>query len=154
MRLMKRNITAQTFTPSYDALEDRIRLSINYQDMEKRVDFMITRSFILNLLPTAEEFVMQYYGTPTAPVPQEGVKTKNEALSKTDFSNLELLQTGDELLTEVNFSFKAQTKQTLLTFNSQKTAAQIDLDGFMLTQIFQVIKSVIPRIKWGISHHF
>ncbi len=149
---MKRNITAKTFTPSYDVLEDRIRLSINYQDISDRVDFMITRSFILDLLPTAEEFLAKYYGAITTPTQQ--AQTNNDSFSQTDAVNLELLRTSDELLREVNFSFKADTKKTLITFNSQNTAAQIDLDAFMFSQIFGVIKAAIPNIKWGISHHF
>lgn len=151
---MKRNITAQTFTPSYDTLEDRIRLSINYQDIGNRVDFMITRSFILNLLPTADEFMAEHLGVINTPAPQTQTQTKDESLSQTDAVNLELLRTSDELLLEVHFSFKADTQKTLITFSSLNTAAQIDLDAFMFSQIFRVIKAAIPRIKWGIAHNF
>ncbi len=149
---MKRNIIAKTFTPSYDTVEDRIRVVVNYQDINDRVDFMITRSFILNLIPTAEEFIGKYYGTMATSTPQ--VENKNNSFSKTDTVNLELLRTTDELLTEVNFSFNANTKLTLVTFNSKNAVAQADLDAFMITQIFQVIKSSIPNISWGISHYF
>ena len=50
-------ISAQTFTPVYDELEDRIRLSVNYQDVNNRIDFLITRNLIINLLPSIEEFI-------------------------------------------------------------------------------------------------
>ena len=149
---MKRNITAKTFTPSYDTLEDRIRVVVNYQDMNNRVDFMITRSFILNLIPTAEEFIDKHYGTLRAPTLQ--TQGENASLSQTDTANLELLRTGEELLTEVNFSFVAETKQTLLTFTSRSAVAQADLDATTLLQVFQVIKSAIPNFSWGISQHF
>ncbi len=150
---MKKNIIANTFTPSYDELEDRLRLVINYQDMQNRVDFMITRSFVLNLIPTAEEFIERYY-THLEPHIIQQTQNKNEAISKTDNVNLELLRTSEELLTEVTFSFDINTKLTIVTFNSKNSVAQATLDAVLLSQIFQVIKSAIPYIKWGISSHF
>ncbi|MFA6136913.1 MAG: hypothetical protein WC667_02385 [Sulfurimonas sp.] len=150
---MKRNIIANTFTPSYDELEDRLRLVINYQDMQNRVDLMITRSFVLNLIPTAEEFIERYY-THVEPQIIQQAENKNEAISKTDSVNLELLRTSEELLTEVSFYFDADTKLTTITFLSKNSAVQTTLDAALLSQIFQVIKSAIPNIKWGISTHF
>ncbi|MFA6192467.1 MAG: hypothetical protein WC665_08955 [Sulfurimonas sp.] len=150
---MKRNIIANTFTPSYDELEDRLRLVINYQDMQNRVDFMITRSFILNLIPTAEEFIERYYINFEPQIIQQ-TQNKNEAISKTDNVNLELLRTREELLTEVSFYFDVNTKLTTVTFNSKNSVAQANIDALLLSQIFQIIKSAIPYIKWGISSHF
>ncbi|MCX6077342.1 MAG: hypothetical protein NTW78_10750 [Campylobacterales bacterium] len=150
---MKRNIIANTFTPSYDELEDRLRLVINYQDMQNRVEFMITRSFVLNLIPTAEEFIERNYMHVEPQIIQQA-ENKNQAISKTDNVNLELLRTNEELLTEVTFSFDINTKLTIVTFNSKNSAAQANLDAVLLSQIFQIIKSSIPYIKWGISSHF
>ncbi|MDD5400383.1 MAG: hypothetical protein PHQ93_04255 [Sulfurimonas sp.] len=150
---MKKNITAKTFTPIYDELEDRLRLVVNYQDIYNRVDFMITRNFILNLVPTAEEFMARHYGiVDFEATPQ--IETNDKVMSKTDNVNLELLRTNDDLLLEVNFSFDINSKHTILTLSSKSTTAKADLDGFMLSQIFQVIKSAIPYIRWGISYHF
>ncbi|MCK9473798.1 hypothetical protein [Sulfurimonas sp.] len=165
---MKREITAKTFTPIYDELEDRLRFVINYQDMQNRVDFMITRSFIINLISTAEEFMTKHYGTvdfqsvPTQENKKDSENQKNEesqenkdnVISKTDSVNLELLKTSEELLLEVNFSFDINSKHTLLTLSSKNITAKADLDGFMLLQVFQVMKSAIPFIKWGISYNF
>ena len=155
---MKKNIIAKTFTPLYDEVEDRLRVVVNYEDIHNRVDFMITRNFVLNLVPSAEEFIVKYYGsidfkedTKTPHVEQE---TKNDSISKTDNANLELLRTEEELLTEVNFSFDNNTKYTLMKLNSKNITASISIDGFMLLQIFKVIKSAIPYIRWGIAHHF
>ncbi|MDO8454806.1 MAG: hypothetical protein Q7S59_09570 [Sulfurimonas sp.] len=150
---MKRNIIANTFTPSYDELEDRLRLVINYQDMQNRVDLMITRSFVLNLIPTAEEFIERYYAHIEPQIIQQS-ENQNQSLSKTDSVNLELLRTSEELLREVSFYFDADTKQTTITFHSKNSAVQTTLDAALLSQIFQVIKSAIPYIKWGISTHF
>jgi hypothetical protein len=57
----QKEIIAQTFTPIYDEVEDRIRVVINYQDIMNRVDYMITRKFILNIIPTIDEFILKHY---------------------------------------------------------------------------------------------
>ena len=150
---MKRNITAKTFTPIYDSIEDRLRLVINYQDIQNRVDLMITRSFILDLIPSAEEFIAKYYGELDVEVNTQS-EIKERSTSKTDNVNLELLRTNEELLQEVNFSYDPNSKHTILTLSSKNIVAKTELDSFMLQQIIQVIKSSIPYIKWGISHYF
>jgi hypothetical protein len=150
---MKKNITAKTFTPIYDSIEDRLRLVINYQDIQNRVDLMITRSFILDLIPSAEEFIAKYYGELDVEVNTQS-EIKERSTSKTDNVNLELLRTSEELLLEVNFSYDPDSKHTVLTLSSKNIVAKTELDSFMLQQIIQVIKSAIPYIKWGISHYF
>lgn len=151
-----KNISANTFTPIYDKVEDRLRLVVNYQDIQNRVDFMITRSFILNLVPAAEEFIDKHYSDnmESKNTLVEPITQNNEALSKTDGVNLELLRTSEELLLEVNFSFNPTTKQTIVTFTSKNIAAKTLLDEMMMKKTFDVIKSAIPHIPWGISHSF
>jgi hypothetical protein len=150
---MKKSITAKTFTPIYDSVEDRLRLVINYQDIQNRVDLMITRNFILDLIPSAEEFMAKHYDIGN--FEQETIaETKEGATSKTDNVNLELLKTDEELLREVNFSYDPNSKHTTLRLSSKNITAITQVDGFMMGQIIQVIKSAIPYIKWGISHYF
>lgn len=153
-----KNISANTFTPIYDQVEDRLRLVINYQDIQSRVDFMITRSFILNLIPAAEEFIDKHYPDEIL-LNDTTVKTnfnvqENTGVSKTDNTNLELLRTQEELLLEVNFSFDINTKQTVITFSSKNVIAKAVLDSNTMQQTISVIKSSIPYIKWGFSHNF
>ncbi len=150
---MKREIIANTFTPIYDEVEDRLRFVINYQDVYNRVDLMITRSFVLNLIPSAEEFLMTHCAI-EEPKYNFEEKKENEGTAKTDSINLVLLQTNEELLLEVNLSFEKNTKQTLLTLSSKNIKAKAQLDCFMLQQVFRVMKKAIPYIKWGVSHHF
>lgn len=155
---MKNIIPANTFTPLYDEIEDRLRLVINYQDINNRVDFMITRNFILNLISTAEEFRTKYYNNEKTDEQIFNINNneteKNESISKTDGVNLELLKTKEELLQEVNFTFNVKTKQTIVTFNSKNITTQVSFDSSMMQQTFDVIKSAIPYIRWGISHRF
>jgi len=152
-----RKISANTFTPIYDQVEDRIRLVINYQDIQNRVDFMITRSFILNLVPAAEEFMAKHHSE--KPLLQNSLKEsvqgkQSDGLSQTDGVNLELLRTNEELLLEINFAFDLNTQQTIVTFSSKNTTTKASLDSITMQQTFSVIKSAIPYIKWGISYQF
>lgn len=153
-----KQIIANTFTPTYDLTEDRIRLSINYQDMQNRVDFMITRSFILNLLPSAEEFVHKHYGIEFSSYIKNNIEeikqTKQKELSDTDMSNLELFKIQDELLREVNFSIDPKTRDIIVKFSSSNTVAIASFDVNMFEKLFSVIKASIPFIKWGVSLDF
>ena len=152
-----RTITANTFTSLYDNIEDRLRLVINYQDIENRVDFMITRAFAINLIPAAEEFIDNYYKDEIYPENNLTVSSQdntNNLVSKTDNVNLEFLRTTEELLLELNFSFNKETKQTVLTFKSKNILVGSTFDAQTISQTFKIIKSSIPFIGWGISHNF
>lgn len=160
-----KNIIAQTFTPTYDPIEDRIRLAINYQDAQNRVDFMITRSFILELIPTIQEFIFKNYpdedydftiskNSNNSQSQTEDKKQNSDFVSPTDSTNFELYRQDEELLREINLSCDPNTKLTTLTLSSQNNKAQTQLNFLLLTQITDIIKSAIPNIKWGISHHF
>jgi len=156
---MKREIKAQTFTPTYDGVEDRIRLSINYQDIHNRVDLMITRSFILNLLPSAEEFFLKRYAREFSTsqkqgTAQEQLKSEQKIVSTTDMPNLELLKREDELLREVHFSIDPKTKHTNIVLETNTTKVTATLDARMFEKLFDVLKNSLPFIKWGISPDF
>ena len=153
-----KSITALTFTPKYDALEDRVRVVINYDDTHNRVDFMMTRSFVLQLFPTLEEFMIQFYsGDVEIPViTPEGMKEKvqTEATTNmTDSTDLELLKTSNELLLEVSFGYVAATKLSIVKFKSANVEVVSQLDEHSIKQIFSMIKSVIPFFSWGISQN-
>lgn len=147
-----------SFTPKYDELEDRIRISINYDDFDNRVDFMMSRSFVLKLFPILDDYMLKFYEMDLNPVqaPQvnkEGVFKQDKSTSLTDGSNLELYKQEDELLIEVKFSFVKKTKTTIVVFESKSTQATARLDANSLKQIFTIIKKSIPFFSWGISHN-
>jgi hypothetical protein len=154
-----KEILAQTFTPQYDEIEDRIRLVVNYQDIENRVDFMITRNFILNLIPTIDEFILNHYSNNLHDealfTTSNFEKNGENNLSQTDNSNLELLKTEDQLLVKVNLSYDQNSKNTVLSLYSKNhIIAKASVDSNMLQQILKVIKKSIPNFRWGISQHF
>jgi hypothetical protein len=150
-----KKIIADTFTPLYDAIEDRIRLVINYQNIDSRVDLMITRSFILEFLPTMDEFVLNHYGLENITI-----ETKNKdpevspSSTTTDNIDLELYKKQDELLTKVDFAFYQQTQQTQLKLYTTDTQIEAPLDKELLKNLLRVIKASVPYINWGISPDF
>jgi hypothetical protein len=152
-----KKIQANTFTPLYDEIEDRIRFTINYQDISNRVDFMITRAFIINLLPAADEFILKHYyddievDTIKISVPSS---ESTDTVSTTDSVNFELFQKDDELLIEVNFSYDTNSKLTIVTFSSSKTVAKAIFNSNSMKQVFDTIKNAIPNFSWGIAHNF
>jgi hypothetical protein len=137
-----KKIIADTFTPLYDAIEDRIRLVINYQNIDSRVDLMITRSFILEFLPTMDEFVLNK--DPEV----------SPSSTTTDNIDLELYKKQDELLTKVDFAFYQQTQQTQLKLYTKDTQIEAPLDKELLKNLLRVIKASVPYINWGISPDF
>jgi hypothetical protein len=155
---LKRNITALNFTPKYDELEDRIRISINYDNFDNRVDFMMTRSFVLKLFPVLDEYMLKFYETDLNAVQmpqanQDLITKQDKSTSLADGSNLELYKQEDELLIEVKFSFAKKTKNSIVMFESKSTQATAQLDVASLKQIFTIIKQSIPFFSWGISHN-
>ena len=165
----KRKINAVSFTPQYDAAEDRIRLSINYEDIQNRVDFVISRAFILKLYPTLDGYMAKFYESDTAleqhhtpireKIREEKVDKLEEKIDKnnettlTDHVNLELYKQEDELLTDLNLTYIEENKQTFVKFSSLKTEAEVHLSGDGLKQVFTVLKSTIPFFSWGISQN-
>ncbi len=147
-----KQITANTFTPVYDPIEDRIRLSVNYQDVHYRVDLMITRAFAIDLLSSADDFILQHYAEcPKKRNNPVNVEPKGAVPEKTDSVNFELYKRDDELLREVSFSYRQDSRISVVAFKSVKTAAIAVLNEHTIRQLFDSIRSVIPRFAWGIS---
>ena len=155
---MKRQISGLSCKPKYDELEDRIRLSVNYDDYSNRVDLLITRSFILKLFPILDEYLIKYYKSdlPEVELPMNDRVTKDqeENISVSDGSSLELYKQEDELLLEINFSFIKENSKTLVQFVSKSSVTTAQLDEKSLKQVFSIIKTTVPFFSWGISQNF
>lgn len=155
---MKRQISGLSFTPKYDELEDRIRLSVNYDDYSNRVDLLITRSFILKLFPILDEYLIKYYKSDLPEVElsinDRVTKDQEENISVSDGSSLELYKQEDELLLEINFSFIKENSKTLVQFVSKSSVTTAQLDEKSLKQVFSIIKTTVPFFSWGISQNF
>jgi hypothetical protein len=153
-----KKIVANTFTPLYDAIEDRIRLVVNYDDYQNRVDLMITRSFILDLIPSIEEFYQKHYDVAVsdemALKVEQNVSPKQNATVETDSANLQLFQKDEQLLQEINLSFDANTQHTAVTFRTKEGVVVSRLDAQTFRDVIKILKSAIPYVAWGISYHF
>lgn len=158
-----KNISIQTITPTYDQIEDRIRLSFNYQDINNRIDMMLTRAFLLKILPSIEEYIYQHY--PNEEIEnQVNIQTdtsleekigSSQELSKTSMEDLTLYQTQTYLLFTLNLNFDKNTQLTFMKFISKdKHTASLSVDIKILKNILFSIKSAIPTLNWGISGHF
>jgi len=154
----KKILIAKTFTPIYDELEDRIRLIVNYQDMPNRVDFMITRNFVIKLIPSIDDYIFKYYDdiaiTEQTVSSSANTNTKSNNISKTDKTDLSFLHTGDKLLTSINLSYHPNSKKTTIKFYSKDVEAKATLDSYNFQQIIKIIKKTIPNFKWGIAPNF
>lgn len=149
---MKKQIVGTTFTPLYNPVEDRICLVVNYEDPYTRADFMITRRFMLNLIPSAQEYLERHY--PQETLLQTTQIDKPSYQKPTDNVNLELLQTTQELLLEINFTLDEHKKNIQLRLSSQKTQAIATLSPTIFESLISSLKKVIPSVEWGIGFNF
>jgi len=153
------DIQVKTLTPTYDKVEDRIRLSINYQDVHNRIDFMITRSFILQLLPVMEEYIYKHYFDFIEKEDDIHIELEDEVqsssnMSSTNMEDIYLYESLQDLLITINLKHDATTRFTHLEFISKENhKALITCDFNMLQSIVTSIKTSIPNYSWGISTH-
>ena len=148
---MRKTIMTRTFTPVYDAVEDRIRLAINYEDYDNRIDLMITRRFALQLIPTLEEY--SQIRTPASSYVHENDETKKEIVQQTDSTNLELLKAEAVLLEEVNIK-KDKANNTILTMQCKTATVVASLNTKIMQEFCKVLKASVPKVEWGIGYNF
>ena len=165
MNTTPKQIIISTFSPTYDMNEDRIRISLNYKDLYNRIDMMLTRSFLLKVLPSIEEFIYKHYPEEhiedTMPLEQNfqpakftkmQKQNKSSCLSPTNVDDLELYKGIEDLLWTLNLSFDANTKLTTLSLESKnKHKATLGCDIYTLKNILKSLKQAIPTHIWGIA---
>lgn len=159
MNNINKNIIVNTLTPIYDNLEDRIRLSVNYQDLNNRIDVFITRSFILQLLPSIEEYIYKHYPNETILEDEEIVISNNNpsqtnnAFSQTNQEDFTLYKNIEDLLITVNLSYHNETKLTIITLiTKDKYILTLNANAEMLRNIIKALKNSIPKMAWGIGY--
>jgi len=142
-------IKAQTFTPFYSQLEDRIRFVINYADYTQRVDLWLTRAFLLKLIPTLEDYLDQY-DTMSVDV-QAQQQTDAAAQSQTDAPTLMMMEKEGYLVHSVDITYHQESKQFSLVFKTNSVEVIATLTGPVLRTLLKSIFASIPKIDWGIS---
>ena len=141
-------IEAKTFTPIYDEVEDRIRLIINI-DKKNRVDLMITRAFIIKLLPLFEEFYEKHYNefrldSITIDSRNDNEENSNSIIVKIDY----------ELLMSVNLSFNKDNKQTILELITKNKKIVGIFNEELFNSFIKLLKGAIPKFSWGLGFNF
>lgn len=153
---------ANTFTPLYSTKEDRIRLAINYDDYAQRVDFWITRSFFLKLLPFWEEFFYKHSGTTEiaietlqnskhSTIPNASTNSNIPNSSKTDTSILQLMEKEALLLESVDMQFDHKKSLFKITLKGSNTEGFAYLTPQMMIGLLRSIFQSAPHMQWGIS---
>lgn len=151
-------IIGNTFTPLYDTIEDRMRLVINYEDIDNRRDIMITRSFIIDLIPAIDDFILQHYGDNLIEEDYFSIdssqRLSTQNITNTDTANLQLYHKRDELISKIDISYDKASQNSTITIITKDSMVKSVLNEIMLEQFLKSIKRKIPYFLWGISHKF
>ncbi|OYZ67096.1 MAG: hypothetical protein B7Y17_00450 [Sulfuricurvum sp. 24-42-5] len=143
-------ILATTFTPYYCEVEDRVRLVINYADFTHRIDFWITRAFLLKLLPSMEEY---FYSHATLSLLNSVQTPKSKESSATDGGTLAVTQKEAVLLEAVDMSYVAHTGMFEIRMRGKETEALAVLDEQLMMAVVKSIFAAAPHGAWGVSPH-
>ncbi|HQS67428.1 MAG TPA: hypothetical protein PLM93_09630 [Sulfuricurvum sp.] len=141
-------IPATTFTPYYCEAEDRIRLVVNYADFTHRVDFWITRAFLLKLLPSMEEYLYTYT-SPHVLTPSQA--THNKETTPTDSGTLAVMEKEGILLEAVDMTYTTDTGMFEIRMRGKNVATVAVLSEQMMMAVIQSIFGAAPHMHWGIS---
>ena len=135
-------LSVKTFTCKYDDKEDRLVLTLNYLSPIERVDFWITRSFLLKLIPVFFDFMQQST--------QDNTPINNQLPTPTD-SSMYILTQKESLLLE-SMDFKRQNNATVLVFKNLTKAVLYEaiLDENGIKNFVNLILKSVPRYEWGI----
>ena len=133
----------QTFTCRYDAREDRLLLTLNYQDIEKRVDFWITRSFLMKLIPIFFDYTVQESQS-TQPS-----FSKDEQLP-TDTTTYLLMQQLPLMLESIDFQPMKYGTRVVLKNLEKSLFYEAKLDQNLMKNFVNLILKSVPKYEWGI----
>jgi len=135
-------IKAETFTCHYIDKEDRLLLTINYQNIEKRIDFWITRAFLLKLLPHFFDYVTAEKEEPTG---------NAGATNSTDSATFTLTQKKPILLESVDFEpLKDKGMKIVLKNLEKKIYCVAVLDNNLFKSFVELLTKTAPTFNWGI----
>lgn len=143
------HFTAKTFTCRYDPKEDRLVLTLNYQIIEERIDFWITRSFLLKLIPIFFDISTFSPHLASQNVLPHITKTPNLE-TPTDTSTYLLTYKNPLLLESVDFA--QENNNTKITFKNLEKAIYYEalLDSGSLESVVKLILNNAPKYEWGI----
>jgi len=140
-------IQAKTFTCIYNEKEDRLLLAINYQDVKNRVDFWLTRNFLIKLLPHLFEYMD--CDIQKADLPSSSPATKQTPTDSTMFT---LTQKVPVLLESIDITKLENGYIQFVLKNLEKNIyATATLKPMLFSQVIKVITTAVPTFSWGIN---
>jgi hypothetical protein len=165
-------IQINTLTFSYNKREDRIFFFINHSDFRNRIDFIVTRLKLIELLNGFDDILINYcdggklfkdlYKT-QEPLNQEKTISSDEDKDKNNNKNrwekkvtntdLKFTQNKEPLILDA-ISYNIKDKNIVFKYISSKKVyaiSHIDFDMFQKT--LSSMMRVIPFVSWGISPH-
>jgi hypothetical protein len=159
-------VLAKTFTFQYDGREDRIKMTINYASPEHRMDFFITRSFLLRLFPVIEEIFIKYAdsGKVFKSLQQENIEREREKMIEKSIKEEEAaasLSEADETsepskeeLPTPNHDWESHTDKATLALTETDRPLLIDKVDFKFrnkTMIVLITADGRPRAQANLS---
>jgi len=138
----KKLILSKTFTCNYIEAEDRILFTINYEDFENRVDFWLTRAFLLKLLPHFFDLIV---------IKEDEIPDQSSNKSSTDTQTYSFMQKEPILLDSVDFK-RGDKGETIIVFKSLKRGifCETRLDQLSLNALVTLLTKTAPPKEWGI----
>jgi len=144
--MKKQEIQVLTFTPIYDEVEDRIRLIVNYKDLNRRIDFMLTRAFIIKLIPMLEEYLQKNFSNHQKELYEQ---VQDSYQTKTETSHIDSV-VKEELLFQVDLTMLEDKQNILFVLSSKYTVAKAILNKDLLSSLIYSLKKIIPKYNWGV----
>jgi len=139
-------VEAKTYTCQYIAREDRLLLTVNYQDIENRVDFWITRSFLLKLLP----YFFDYVSSSCQVLESQNNSDSTTSTTPTDISTFVLTQKEPLLLDGVDFSYTQEDNIKIVLKNTEKRIFCIGvLEQILFENFVNLVTKSAPTMDWG-----
>ena len=164
-------IQIKNLTFSYNPREDRIFFLINHDDFHNRLDFIVTRKKIIELLNGFDEILIndcdngkifkELYKT-QEPLVKEPIKTtskdipnKNKNVWEKSIDTKELSFTKNKapiILDGISYVMKNEQLTFKFLSNKQFYAISI-MDKEMFQRTLSSLMRVVPFVAWGISPH-
>lgn len=148
---MKKLVEAEKFTAWYDAVEDRLRLVVNIDKPEARVDFWITRRLFLTLITQLDEFI-----EPKSLGEEDSIDKlikKGDEATKSKDSNQDKSSEdiNVSLLRTLNVSWNKKSKKVSLKLISDEYEVEANLDIVAMRAFMRMLLMQAPSVEWGIN---
>jgi hypothetical protein len=133
---------AKTFTCNYIEREDRLLLTLNYEDPNERTDFWITRAFLLKLVPYFFDYMLE----------DISLESNSELTSPTDNTTYTLTFKEPILLDSVDITPMEDGNVHFVLKNLEHNVYAVStLSRELFDKVIKLILAAAPQFSWGIN---